>query len=74
MRKHACWCSKAISRPRWNSSGLLSFLGERIAGFKLPRIVEFAADPLPKTGTGKILKRQLRETYWAGKQVRVGQA
>jgi acyl-coenzyme A synthetase/AMP-(fatty) acid ligase len=36
--------------------------------------VEFAADPLPKTGTGKILKRQLRETYWTGKEVRVGQA
>ena len=53
---------------------LLSFLGERIAGFKLPHIVEFATDPLPKTGTGKILKRQLRETYWSGKQVRVGQA
>ena len=53
---------------------LLAFLGERIAGFKVPRIVEFAAEPLPKTGTGKILKRQLRETYWTGKQVRVGQA
>jgi alkylation response protein AidB-like acyl-CoA dehydrogenase len=53
---------------------LLSFLGGRIAGFKLPRIVEFATDPLPKTGTGKILKRQLREMYWSGKEVRVGQA
>jgi acyl-CoA synthetase (AMP-forming)/AMP-acid ligase II len=53
---------------------LLSFLGSRIAGFKLPHIVEFSADLLPKTGTGKILKRQLRETYWTGKQVRVGQA
>ena len=53
---------------------LLAFLGGRIAGFKMPRIVEFSVDPLPKTGTGKILKRQLRETYWAGKEVRVGQA
>ena len=55
---------------------LLAFLGDRIAGFKLPRIVEFAVEPLPKTGTGKILKRQLRETYWSGKQVRycAGQA
>jgi acyl-CoA synthetase (AMP-forming)/AMP-acid ligase II len=53
---------------------LLTFLSGRIAGFKLPRVVEFAAEALPKTGTGKILKRQLRETYWAGKQVRVGQA
>jgi fatty-acyl-CoA synthase len=53
---------------------LLSFLGGRIAGFKLPRVVEFTDEPLPKTGTGKILKRQLRETYWSEKQVRVGQA
>ena len=53
---------------------LLAFLGGRIAGFKMPRIVEFTKQPLPKTGTGKILKRQLREAYWKGKEVRVGQA
>lgn len=53
---------------------LLAFLGGRIAGFKMPRIVEFTRQPLPKTGTGKILKRQLREAYWKGKEVRVGQA
>jgi acyl-CoA synthetase (AMP-forming)/AMP-acid ligase II len=53
---------------------LLTFLGSRLGGFKLPRIVEFTTELLPKTGTGKILKRQLRETYWAGKPVRVGQA
>jgi fatty-acyl-CoA synthase len=53
---------------------LLAFLAGRIAGFKMPRIVEFTTQPLPKTGTGKILKRELRETYWKGKPVRVGQA
>jgi fatty-acyl-CoA synthase len=53
---------------------LLAFLGGRLAGFKLPRIVEFTTESLPKTGTGKILKRQLRETYWQGRSVRVGQA
>jgi len=53
---------------------LCAFLTARIAGFKMPRRVEFSAEPLPKTGTGKILKRELREAYWAGKQVRVGQA
>jgi fatty-acyl-CoA synthase len=53
---------------------LLAFLGGRLAGFKMPRIVEFTAQPLPKTGTGKILKRELREAYWLGKRVRVGQA
>jgi acyl-CoA synthetase (AMP-forming)/AMP-acid ligase II len=53
---------------------LVAFLDGRIAGFKMPRIVEFTRHPLPKTGTGKILKRQLREVYWKGKEVRVGQA
>jgi fatty-acyl-CoA synthase len=53
---------------------LCAFLTMRIAGFKMPRRVEFSEEALPKTGTGKILKRELRETYWAGKQVRVGQA
>ena len=52
---------------------LLEFVS-RIAGFKLPRRIEFSADPLPKTGTGKILKREIRENYWTGKPVRVGQA
>jgi acyl-CoA synthetase (AMP-forming)/AMP-acid ligase II len=27
--------------------------------------------PLPKTGTGKMLKRELRETFWRGKTTRV---
>ena len=32
----------------------------RIAGFKLPRSVEFRDGPLPKTGAGKVLKAELR--------------
>ena len=59
---------------RLDAAELQSFLAGRIAGFKCPRIVEFTTEPLPKTGTGKILKRQVRETYWKGKEVRVGQA
>jgi long-chain acyl-CoA synthetase len=33
----------------------------RIAGFKLPRSFEFRAQPLPKSGAGKVLKAQLRQ-------------
>ena len=37
-----------------------------IAGYKLPRSVDFLTDPLPKSGAGKILKRDLRTPYWEG--------
>ncbi len=50
---------------------LFQFLERRIARFKMPRILEFVDGPLPKTGTGKIVKRELRETFWAGKTRRV---
>ena len=57
-----------------DKESLLAFLNGRLAGFKMPRVVEFTNEPLPKTGTGKILKRELREAYWKDRQVRVGQA
>ncbi len=50
---------------------LIDFVRQRLAGFKLPRTVEFSSAPLPKTGTGKIVKRALREVYWQGKSKRV---
>jgi fatty-acyl-CoA synthase len=50
---------------------LLAFLETRLGKFKLPRMVEFVEGPLPKTGTGKILKRELREQFWQGKGRRV---
>jgi fatty-acyl-CoA synthase len=52
-------------------SELCEFLQTRLAKFKLPRHSHFSNEPLPKTGTGKILKRQLRETLWAGKERRI---
>jgi fatty-acyl-CoA synthase len=50
---------------------LCSFLAERIAKFKMPREIKFVGGPLPKTGTGKIIKRELREKFWQGKDRRV---
>jgi acyl-CoA synthetase (AMP-forming)/AMP-acid ligase II len=38
-----------------------------IAGFKVPRSVEFRADPLPLSGAMKVLKRELRAPYWEGR-------
>jgi fatty-acyl-CoA synthase len=44
---------------------LLDFCRSRIAHYKCPRSVEFF-ESLPKTGTGKILKKDLRRKYWQG--------
>ena len=44
----------------------------RLAGYKVPRRIEFIAGELPKSGTNKILKRKLREPYWIGVERRVG--
>ena len=41
---------------------LIAFARERLAGYKVPRAVEFV-DDLPRTPSGKVLKRELRERY-----------
>ena len=43
----------------------------RIAAYKVPRSLEMRLEPLPKSGAGKILKRQLRDPYWAEQGRRV---
>jgi long-chain acyl-CoA synthetase len=35
-----------------------------IAAYKVPKRVEFSDEPLPKSGAGKLLKRELRAPYW----------
>jgi long-chain acyl-CoA synthetase len=42
-----------------------NFLRERIADYKVPRVIEFS-DALPREESGKIFKRRLREPYWEG--------
>ncbi len=49
---------------------LIQFCREQLAHFKVPKSVEFF-DSLPKGGTGKILKAELREKYWVGFAKRV---
>jgi len=50
---------------------LRSHLAGRLARFKLPKHVYFRDEPLPKSGTGKIRKAELKEALWSGKQKRV---
>jgi fatty-acyl-CoA synthase/long-chain acyl-CoA synthetase len=49
---------------------VLDFAREHLAGYKLPRSVSFL-DEIPRTGSGKILKRVLREPFWQGRATRV---
>lgn len=46
---------------------LIEWTRSRLAHYKCPRSVAFI-DALPRTATGKVLKRTLREPYWEGQQ------
>jgi len=48
-----------------------AFARENLAGYKVPRSVDFTGE-LPRTGSGKVLKRQLRAPFWAGRTAQVG--
>jgi acyl-CoA synthetase (AMP-forming)/AMP-acid ligase II len=58
-----------VKRPgaEATSDELIAFARERIAHFKAPRTVDFV-DALPRTPTGKILKRELRKPFWAERE------
>src|SRR6266581_6843495 len=60
---------KAIVQLRSSASAtaeeLIAFCDARIAGYKKPRSVDFV-DEIPREPAGKLLKRKLRERYWAG--------
>ena len=49
---------------------LIEHCRKHLAGFKVPKSIDFV-DALPKGGTGKILKKVLREKYWTGLERRV---
>ncbi|HEY3229144.1 MAG TPA: long-chain-fatty-acid--CoA ligase [Roseiflexaceae bacterium] len=52
---------------------LIAFCRGKLAGFERPRSVDFV-DALPRTPTGKVLKRVLREPYWSNQSRRVAGA
>jgi acyl-CoA synthetase (AMP-forming)/AMP-acid ligase II len=47
---------------------------ERLGSYKKPSRVEFTTDPLPKSVVGKLLRKQLREPHWVGRDRRVAGA
>jgi len=53
-------------------SEIIAFCRQRIAGYKTPKSVEVRLEPLPKSGVGKTLKRDLRAPYWKGRDRFIG--
>lgn len=60
----------AVVVPRDGSdideAALIAHCRNQIAGYKVPKSVGFQTDPLPKSGPGKVLKRNLRAPFWEG--------
>jgi long-chain acyl-CoA synthetase len=55
-----------------SANDLTSHCRQFLANYKIPRRVEFSNTELPKSGSGKILKRTLRERFWAREERAVG--
>jgi long-chain acyl-CoA synthetase len=67
---HAC---VALMEGKDATAGeLVEFCRSRLANYKLPKSIEFFDGELPKGGSGKILKKDLRERYWKGQSRRIG--
>jgi long-chain acyl-CoA synthetase len=47
---------------------LVAHCRRSLANYKIPRRIEFSETELPKSGSGKILKRVLRDRFWAAEQ------
>ena len=62
-----------VARPGSNldEAAVEAFSREHLASYKIPRSIAFTNE-IPRTGSGKILKRVMREPYWEGHATRVG--
>jgi long-chain acyl-CoA synthetase len=58
-------------QPGVSDQDLLAYCRGKIANYKIPKSVSFSAEALPKTGPGKIAKRQLRDPFWAGRERKI---
>ena len=53
-----------------DEAGIQAHAREHLASYKIPRSIGWS-DELPKTGSGKVLKRDLRSPFWAGRASKV---
>jgi long-chain acyl-CoA synthetase len=54
-----------------SAEDLIDYCGKNMAGYKKPKSVDFV-DALPVSGYGKVMRREIRETYWQGYEGRIG--
>jgi long-chain acyl-CoA synthetase len=54
-----------------NEAEIVEHCRQRIANYKAPRSVKIQDEPLPLSGAGKVLKRELRKPYWEGMTRRI---
>ena len=52
-----------------SETDIIDHCREKIAGYKVPRSIEFRSEPLPISGAGKVLKNELRSPYWEDKSL-----
>jgi long-chain acyl-CoA synthetase len=57
-----------VPRTPVDAEDLIEFCRQHIAGYKLPKGISFSESELPKSGPGKILKRELRKPFWEGRE------
>ena len=55
-----------------SADDLIAHCRRFLANYKIPRRIDFSGNELPKSASGKILKRVLRERFWAGQKRAVG--
>lgn len=62
-----------VTKPNANASEqeLIAFCKTLIAGYKCPRSIDVSQTPLPLSGAGKVLKRELRMPFWEHRERRV---
>jgi long-chain acyl-CoA synthetase len=53
--------------PALTAEVLIAHCQKQLTGYKVPKIIEFRTEPLPKTNIGKILRRSLRDSAQAAK-------
>ncbi len=60
-----------VPRDDVDETTLIEHCRTLIAGYKVPRSLELRSEPLPKSGPGKVLKRELRAPFWEGRAEQV---